>query len=321
VAISPDSRWLVTGSEDKTARLWDLTAKDPAAAPIVLRGHEAAISCVAISPDSRWLVTGSGDMTARLWQLRLNELMDLARRTLGRELVDEEKIRSAVLKKTLDLGGGVTMEMVCICPRTFTRGKGENRHEVIISKPFYLGVTEVTQAQYQAIMGKNPSWFKGATKPVDGVSWNDATEFCKRLSQKTHQTVRLPTDAEWECACRAGVQTAYSFGDDPSALGDYAWNYSNSGGTTHPVGQKKPNAWGLYDMHGNVWEWCADWFGVDPKGPATDPPGPATGTLRVQRGGSVGNPDDDVLRNAVRAGNSPASRLSYNGFRCAMTLP
>jgi len=186
-----------------------------------------------------------------------------------------------------------------------------------------MGVTEVTQEQYQAVMGTNPSWYKGATNPVDGVSWNDATEFCKKLSEKTHQTVRLPTAAEWEYACRAGTQTAYSFGDDPSALGDYAWNYGNrgSGGRIHPVGQKKPNAWGLYDMHGNVWEWCEDWFGEDPKGPVTDPSGPATGTLRVQRGGSVGNPDDDVLWNAVRAGNSPDSRLSDNGFRCAMTLP
>jgi formylglycine-generating enzyme required for sulfatase activity len=225
------------------------------------------------------------------------------------------------LTTEFDVGRGVTMKMIVIPPGKFMCGEGENRHEVTISKPFLMGVTEVTQEQYQAVMGTNPSWFKGATNPVDGVSWNDATQFCKKLSEKTHQIVRLPTDAEWEYACRAGAQTAYSFGDDPSELGDYAWTYSNSGGTTHPVGQKKPNAWGLYDMHGNVWEWCADWFGEDPKGPVTDPSGPATGTLRVQRGGSVGNPDDDVFECAVRAGNSPESRLSDNGFRCAMTIP
>jgi formylglycine-generating enzyme required for sulfatase activity len=220
-----------------------------------------------------------------------------------------------------DVGPGVTMKMILIPPGKFTKGEGANRHEVTISKPLLMGVTEVTQEQYQAVMGTNPSWYKGATNPVDGVSWNDATEFCKKLSEKTHQIVRLPTDAEWEYACRAGAQTAYSFGDDPSALGDYAWTYGNSGWATHPVGQKKPNAWGLYDMHGNLWEWCADWFGEDPKGAVTDPSGPATGTLRVQRGGSVCNPDDDALSNAVRAGNSPRSPLSCNGFRCAMTLP
>ena len=225
---------------------------------------------------------------------------------------------AAPAELTLDLGGGVTMKLVLIRPGKFMM---YTHHEVTISKPFYMGATEVTQAQYQAVMGTNPSWYKGATNPVDGVSWNDATQFCKKLSEKTHQIVRLPTDAEWEYACRAGAQTAYSFGDDPSALGDYAWTYGNSGWKTHPVGQKKPNAWGLYDMHGNVWEWCADWFGEDPKGAVTDPSGPATGTLRVQRGGSVCNPDDDALSNAVRAGNSPRSPLSCNGFRCAMTLP
>jgi formylglycine-generating enzyme required for sulfatase activity len=137
-------------------------------------------------------------------------------------------------------------------------------------------------------MGKNPSEFKGATNPVEGLSWEDATEFCKKLSEKTRQTVRLPTEAEWEYACRAGTESAFSFGDDLSALGDYAWWAGNSDKTTHPVGQKKPNSWGLYDMHGNVLEWCADWYGEYPKGPATDPSGPATGDRRVLRGGGVG---------------------------------
>jgi formylglycine-generating enzyme required for sulfatase activity len=141
-------------------------------------------------------------------------------------------------------------------------GTGENRHEVTISKPFYMGETEVTQAQYEAVMGTNPSHFKGATNPVECVCWDYATEFCKKLSDKTRQAVRLPMEAEWEYACRAGTATAFSFGDADSTIGDYAWYGANSGGTTHPVGQKKPNAWGLYDMHGNVWEWCADWFGL-----------------------------------------------------------
>jgi len=223
---------------------------------------------------------------------------------------------------TLDLGGGVTMELVLIRPGKFTTGAGEYGREVTISKPFYMGVTEVTQAQYQAIMGPNPSEFKGATNPVEMVSWNDAAEFCKKLSEKTRQPVRLPTEAEWEYACRAGTRTAYSFGDDASALGEYAWHGGNSEGKPHPVGQKKPNAWGLYDMHGNVWEWCADWYGGYPKGPATDPSGPASGGARVLRGGSWYRGGSGAFRCACRGGyGGPAHRGDRGGFRCAITLP
>jgi formylglycine-generating enzyme required for sulfatase activity len=186
----------------------------------------------------------------------------------------------------LDLGGGVMMKLVLIPAGKFMMGEGKDQHEVTISKPFYVGVTEVTQAQYEAVMGTNPSHFKGATNPVETVSWNDATEFCKKLSEKTRQAVRLPTEAEWEYACRAGTTSRFSFGDEDSALGDYAWHDDNSDRTTHPVGQKRPNAWGLYDMHGNVEEWCADWYGDYPKGAVTDPQGPASGTNRVLRGGA-----------------------------------
>ena len=219
------------------------------------------------------------------------------------------------------------MKMVLIRPGKFMMNDGAEaalvRHEVTLSKPFYMGVTEVTQAQYEAVMGTNPSKIKGATNPVEMVSWNDATEFCKKLSEKTRQVVRLPTEAEWEYACRAGTQTAYSFGDDPSALGDYAWYGKNSGGTTHPVSQKKPNAWGLYDMHGNVWEWCADWYADYPQGPVTDPSGPATGVIRarVWRGGSWDFDDTVRFRCAFRDCRDPTYRDCNLGFRCAMTLP
>jgi len=227
---------------------------------------------------------------------------------------------AAPAELTLDLGGGVTMKMVLIRPGKFMMGEGEGRHEVTNSKPFYMAVTEVTQEQYEAVMGKNPSWVNGPTNPVETVSWDDAAEFCRRLSEKTRQTVRLPTEAEWEYACRAGTQTAFSFGDDPSALGDYAWWTGNSGKTTHPVGQKKPNSWGLYDMHGNVWEWCADWYGEYPKGPVTDPSGPATGDSRVVRGGSWLYGDAAYFRCAFRSYNVPSFLFSYYGFRCARTL-
>ena len=231
----------------------------------------------------------------------------------------------------LDLGGGVTMKLVLIRPGKFMMGSPDSeqvrskdegpQHEVTISKPFYMGVTEVTQAQYEAVMGTNPSHldFKGATNPVDTVSWNDATEFCKKLSEKTRQSVRLPTEAEWEYACRAGTATAFSFGDADSALGHYAWYSANSGNTTHPVGQKKPNAWGLYDMHGNVWEWCADWHGDYPKGAVTDPQGPASGEYRVLRGGSWSRDSGDC-RAALRYGYGPDYRSSSFGFRVVVSV-
>jgi len=229
---------------------------------------------------------------------------------------------------TLDLGGGVTMKMILIRPGKFMMGSpvteidrfdNEVQHEVTISKPFYMGVTEVTQAQYEAVMGKNPSQFKGATNPVETVSWNDAMEFCKKLSDKTRQAVRLPTEAEWEYACRAGSKTKFSFGDVEEGLGDYAWYRANSDNTTHPVGQKKPNAWGLYDMHGNVFECCADWYGDYAKGAATDPSGPASGTARVSRGGAlVSRPG--YCCSALRRIGSPDIRSDRCGFRVVVSV-
>ena len=244
---------------------------------------------------------------------------------------DSSRTAGLPVAREFDVGGGATMKMVLIPAGKFMMGSPDSaqgrinfevpQHEVILSKPFYMGVTEVTQAQYEAVMGTNPSYFKGATNPVEMVSWNGATEFCKKLSEKTRQTVRLPTEAEWEYACRAGTQTAFSFGDAPSALGDYAWWDGNSGKTTHPVGQKKPNSWGLYDMHGNVWELCADWYGEYPEDPVTDPSGPATGDRRVLRGGAWDLNVTGGLRCACRGNGAPSSRGNYVGFRCAMTLP
>ena len=231
----------------------------------------------------------------------------------------------------LDLGSGVSMRFVEIKPGRFMMGSpaseqdrdgDETQHAVTISKPYWLGQTEVTQAQWQAVMGSNPSRFKGdLTRPVEQVSWNDAVEFCRRLSQKTGMTFRLPTEAEWEYACRAGTTTAYSFGNDASSLGEYGWFDGNAGFSTKPVATRKPNAWGLYDMHGNVWEWCSDWYGNYPSGAVSDPQGPVSGTGRVLRGGSWLN-RSNLCRASFRFGLEPGlDNCAFGdlGFRAART--
>jgi formylglycine-generating enzyme required for sulfatase activity len=171
----------------------------------------------------------------------------------------------------------------------YGRADNEKHHEVRISKPFYLQTTEVSQAQWNRVMGDNPSNFKncGDDCPVEQVSWNDAQKFISKLNQmEATNKYRLPTEAEWEYACKAKTETAYSFGDEVDKLGEYAWYTDNSEGQTHPGGKKKPNAWRLYDMHGNVREWVQDWYGDYPSNSVVDPKGPDKGEKRVLRGGS-----------------------------------
>ena len=164
---------------------------------------------------------------------------------------------------------------------------------------FVIGKYPITQEQYQAVMGTNPSYFKNNPQnPVENVSWNDAQAFCQKLSKATGKQYRLPTEAEWEYACRAGTTTHWYFGDNVSQLGDYAWYYDNSGGTTHPVGHKLPNAWGLYDMHGNTWEWCKEGF---------------------MRGGSWGNYSHYCCF-AIRGNVNRGDSFHTLGFRVAETI-
>jgi formylglycine-generating enzyme required for sulfatase activity len=187
-------------------------------------------------------------------------------------------------------------------------------HEVTLTTPYYFGKYAVTQEQYAQVMGTNPSHFKGVNLPVEMVSWDDVTEFCKKLSEKTGATVRLPTEAEREHACRAGTTTTYYTGDSEADLGRAAWYSANSKNTTHPVGQKTPNACGVYDMHGNVWEWCADWYAEYKPGAVVDPQGPAQGADRVLRGGSwLDYPGR--CRSASRLGFDPVFRDDFIGFR------
>ncbi|MBI2808208.1 MAG: SUMF1/EgtB/PvdO family nonheme iron enzyme [Planctomycetes bacterium] len=220
------------------------------------------------------------------------------------------------------------MKFAWIPPDTFTMGSppgekdrfdDETPHRVTIAKGFHLGIHQVTQAQWQAVMGNSPSHFKGDDLPVERVSWNDACAFCKKLGAKDGHTYRLPTEAEWEYACRAGSQTAYCFGDNPGVLGPYAWFSENSGSKTHPVGQKHANDWGLYDMHGNVWEWCADFYGEYPSKPVTDPTGPATGSEHLLRGGSW-HIHPLILRSADRRRNEPTLLYNDVGFRVCSCL-
>jgi formylglycine-generating enzyme required for sulfatase activity len=193
------------------------------------------------------------------------------------------------------------------------RKDNETQHEVILTKSFYMGMYEVTQEQYEAVMGDNQSTTKGAKLPVADVSWNDCQEFIKRLNAKTDGGYRLPTEAEWEYACRAGTTTAYSFGD---SLTKSDANIESSSIKT--VGSYRPNAFGLYDMHGNVFEWCEDWYGDYPEGTVTDPKGPATGEYRVLRGGSFDSGASDA-RSSFRYDCSPTGRYDFSGFRLART--
>jgi len=197
------------------------------------------------------------------------------------------------------------------------RNEDESLHKVRLTKGFYMQITPVTQGQWEAVMGNNPSHFKeaGPDAPVEQVSWEEAQKFIEALNFRADSYhLRLPTEAEWEYACRAGTQTEYHFGNYPADLDWNDWHDENSGGKTHPVCQLKPNAWGLYDIHGNVAEWCQDWYGDYPNRPMTDPTGPEFGARRVIRGGSW-DYNAGGCRSAVRYWSSPSSRGSLLGFR------
>ncbi len=258
----------------------------------------------------------------------------------------DETAKALGVPKELDIGldGNVSLRLALIPAGRFLMGspagekdrdRDENPHEVTLSRPFYLGVYEVTQEQYQAVIGRNPSHFKGARNPVEMVSWEDATAFCKRLSEKTGKTVRLPTEAEWEYACRAGSSARFSFGASEADLHKYG-NYcdrSNTSGLGHqdvahddghdktaPVGSYAPNAFGLFDMHGNLSELCFDWYQDSYRNlKAIDPTGPAQGTGRVRRGGGWPDPAR-YCRSADRNYRSPTAGFIDYGFRVAVDV-
>ena len=221
-------------------------------------------------------------------------------------------------------------EMVVIPAGSFEMGSNEKADEQPVHRvnvlSFLIGKTEVTQGQWKAVMGSNPSYFSicGDDCPVEQVSWDQAQEFAQRLSQRTGKQYRLPSEAEWEYAARAGSNAKWSFGDAEYQLGDHAWSSANSQNRTQRAAQKRPNAFGLFDMHGNVWEWVQDCWHGDYSGAPTDGSAWTTGcksssSSRVLRGGSwFFYPA--MLRSAIRFGNSHGNRDNVNGLRLARTL-
>jgi formylglycine-generating enzyme required for sulfatase activity len=183
-------------------------------------------------------------------------------------------------------------------------------HEVRISRDFMIGVFPVTQGEFNRVVGINPSRHSGSNRPVDSVSWGDAVKFCDLLGNREGRTYRLPTEAEWEYSCRAGSTSMFSFGDEVRSFDLYGWWACNSSDTTQPVGLKLPNAWGLHDMHGNLYEWCEDWLGDYPQSCVDDPNGPKSGLEKVQRGGSYFVACEDCSSAARRS--SPPGR-GYRG--------
>jgi formylglycine-generating enzyme required for sulfatase activity len=259
-----------------------------------------------------------------------------------------EKASAPAKKSSIDLGKGQNMKLVLIpagkfmmgskfsVKETMSRYGGKPQHlscehpyhEVTISKPFYMGVYEVTQAEWKALMGTEPWKDKTQTKAGDKypASWMtsyQAIEFCKVLSKKTGRKVSLPTEAQWEYACRGGATTAYCYGDDPKKIVDYAWCWLNTRKANPPqiyahlVGTKKPNAWGLYDMHGNLWEYCSDWYDKDyyARSPKVDPENTTETKLRSVRGGSWHNGSREA-RSTMRSSWTGPKYVHYNyGFR------
>ncbi len=222
--------------------------------------------------------------------------------------------------KTITLPGGAEMEMIYCAPGSFMMGSPEDeedrsddetQHKVTLTKGFWLGKYPVTQAQWESVMGCNPSDFDGDDNPVDSVSWDDCKEFIANINSRSDFTARFPTEAEWEYACRAGSGEAYSGTGD---LDDMGWYSENSDDETHPVGEMESNDWGFYDMHGNVWEWCADWYGSYPTKAVTNPKGSASGDFRVLRGGYWGHAAGSC-RSAERDGSRPDNRYCIYGFR------
>jgi len=304
------------------------------AAPKRRRGmlgfYVAALALVALAGLGAWLWTAWTN-----WQFDEHEAR--------RRQAEAARQFGVPVETTVDLGGGVAIDLVLIPAGMFDMGSPEGEagrtpdegpvHRVRISRPFYIGKYEVTQEQWEKVMGERRGGFQtrpyNPRHPVENVSWADCQEFLKKVNAlgKVKGQLRLPTEAEWEWACRAGTRTRFCFGDDDARLGDCAWFQENSGSMTHPVGGKLPNAWGLHDCCGNVWEWCSDYWGSYVANPwpavfrySRDPRGPISGSARVLRGGAW-DCSSRGCRSDFRSTTGPRPRDGDVGFRVALSLP
>jgi formylglycine-generating enzyme required for sulfatase activity len=278
--------------------------------------------------------SGTGSFTANITGLEDNTtyyVRAYAINEAGTAYGDEQSFKTEIKKVSFtETTAGLNLEMVFVKGGTFEMGCTSEQsdcdddekpvHSVTVDD-FYIGKYEVTQAQWKAIMGSNPSHFDdcGSNCPVENVSWNDVQEFIEKLNQKTGKNYRLPTEAEWEYAARGGGKSkGYKYAGSNS-IGTVAWYDDNSGSETHPVGQKQANELGIYDMSGNVWEWCSDWYDSDyySSSPRNNPAGPSSGSRRVLRGGSWGS-RGRICRVANRNNLSPGSSYSNSGFRLVL---
>jgi formylglycine-generating enzyme len=344
------------GAVQETAQIEDANRKDPSQDQVVFRGQvmtaeekqvildnekaeEDAEALRRQTEIARLMSDGRSHLQEGRWDGAIEAFnsvlsLDATHREARRLLAKAEQGREDERKKAItnDLG----MTFVWIDPGAFQMGSprseqgrydDEAQHPVTLTKGFYLQTTEVTQGQWKKLMGNNPSFFKecGDNCPVEQVSWADVQAFINRLNKKTGRTYRLPTEAEWEYACRAGATGPFNTGDClTDAQANYDSKYPLYGcpkgqlrGKPLPVKSLPPNAWGLYDMHGNVWEWCADWYGDYPAGADSDPTGPKSSASRVNRGGCW-NRDAVYCRSAARSDDAPDSRFNNLGFRLAL---
>jgi formylglycine-generating enzyme required for sulfatase activity/DNA-binding beta-propeller fold protein YncE len=347
IRFSPDGRLIASCGWDLPVRVWEsATGREIAEllgpGPPIDRGE---VWFLQFSPKGRWIYSATGS-TLKAWET--------PKTTEGSGNPSTPVAPSQPLTPVRNgnsiITNSIGITLVLIPAGEFSMGSPDSdkdawssakpQHRVRITRPFYLGATEVTQGQYRAITGESPSYFKGSDDlPVEQVSWNDALAFCDKLSEREGlkpyyqsggvapsggEGYRLPTEAEWEYACRAGTSTRFSFGDADASLGEYEWFLGNSGSKTHSVGQKRPNDWGLYDMHGNVLEWCWDRYAADyyrsSPAAAADPLGPSQAADRVIRVGCWRFGPQDCLA-ANRYNGSPGLRNYSVGFRVARVQP
>lgn len=320
-AVSPVGR-IAAAVYDQGAYLYDWATGDTLA---TLDHEGSSVQHMEFSSDGKLLATGDKRGRIKLWKLA--GLLASANKPRPAATA-EASAASLTAERSFDVAPGVKLEMAMVPAGSFMMGNdaGESDqkpvHRVNITKSFYLGKYEVTQEQWQAVMGNNPSDFTGPKNPVDRVSWDGCQVFLRRLNAKVRLEggkFVLPTEAQWEYACRAGSTTRYCYGDDESSLDAYAWYAANSGRRTHPVGENQPNAWGLYDMHGNVHEWCADWYDREyyATSPADDPTGPSGGDYRVFRSQGCGYGATSCYSARRDRGLSDGNR---GGFRVALVL-